>query len=223
MTRVALRVVCLALPAVKSSKSKRPATSSKSHSSSSTSDPASGRVSTSKVNEESRATSGQSSSHRSSSRSKSHQSSTSTSSSKTSTSTDRTLLDPMSLAAANSSLAFPYFLPPLLPQTSSTTSANNHSSSLNYPFSNLSSSLLNPAATLFPFLSPDWFASSSQSIDGFANLAALKPTGNRLRNALLSAKCIVDLSFLSASNESTSVCTVEKVLLIKPIPISPFF
>ena len=184
---------------MKSSKSKRVSTPTKSISSS---DPTTGKVSTSKSNEEPRLTSALSSSHRSSSRSKSHQNSTSTSSSnKPSTSNDRALLDPVSLAAANSSLAFPYFLPPLLSQTSSTTTttsaaANNHSSSINYPFSNLSSSLLNPAATLFPFLSPDWFAaSSSKSIDGFANLASLKPTGNWFRNVPCSLKCIVDLSF----------------------------
>jgi len=70
------------------------------------------------------------------------------------------MLDPLAFAAAAASggLTFPYFLPSLLSQTPSATGTNNNPS--NYPFSSLSSSLANPTAGLYPFLSPDWFTST---------------------------------------------------------------
>jgi hypothetical protein len=100
------------------------------------------------------------------------------------------MLDPLAFAAAaaaaSGGLTFPYFLPSLLSQSASTTNSSsipgaNNSSSTNstttYPFSSLSSSLLNPAATLYPFLSPDWFASPSKFMDGFGNLTSDKSIG----------------------------------------------
>jgi hypothetical protein len=86
-----------------------------------------------------------------------------------STSTDPNMLDPLAFAAAaaaaSGGLAFPYFLPSLLPQSSSATNANASSGTTTnpstYPFSALSTSLANPTAGLYPFLSPDWFTSAS--------------------------------------------------------------
>jgi hypothetical protein len=101
----------------------------------------------------------------SSSRSKSSTNPPPSSSTKTSTNNDPNMLDPLAFAAAaaaaaaNGGLTFPYFLPSLLSQTSSTTGTNNNPST--YPFSSLSSSLSNPTAGLYPFLSPDWFTSAS--------------------------------------------------------------
>jgi hypothetical protein len=89
--------------------------------------------------------------------------SSSSSSTKTSTNNDPNMLDPLAFAAAaaaaSGGLTFPYFLPSLLSQTSSTTGTNNNPST--YPFSSLPSSLSNPTAGLYPFLSPDWFTSTS--------------------------------------------------------------
>ena len=101
--------------------------------------------------------------------------------SKTSTNSDSKTLDTLSFPSAtsvsNSNPTFPFFLPPLLSQTSSTTTGtNNNLSSMTYPFSNLSSSLLNPAASLYPFLSPDWF-SSSTLMDTFTGLSSQNSHG----------------------------------------------
>ncbi|CAF3685431.1 unnamed protein product [Rotaria socialis] len=109
-----------------------------------------------------------SSSTKSSSRSKSsslNPTSNLSSSTKTSTTNDPNMLDPMAFAAAaaaaaSGGLTFPYFLPSLLSQTPSTTTTNNNPSP--YPFS----SLTNPTAGLYPFLSPDWFTSASASSMG---------------------------------------------------------
>jgi hypothetical protein len=84
---------------------------------------------------------------------------------KTSTNSDSNMLDPLTFAAAaaaaaaSGGLTFPYFLPSLLSQTPSTTGTNSNPST--YPFSSLSSSLTNPTAGLYPFLSPDWFTTPS--------------------------------------------------------------
>ena len=86
----------------------------------------------------------------------------------TPTTADPTMLDPLAFAAAaaaaaaSGGLTFPYFLPSLLSQPStSTTNAGANSNASTYPFSSLSSSLANPTAGLYPFLSPDWFTSAS--------------------------------------------------------------
>ncbi|UJR10202.1 hypothetical protein I4U23_014417 [Adineta vaga] len=110
-----------------------------------------------------------SSSNKSSSRSKSSSkqqpslSSTPThvSSTKTSTNNDSSMLDPVAFAAAmaGGGLSFPYFLPSLLSQTPSTATTGTNNNPSTYPFSALSSSLANPTAGLYPFLSPDWFTS----------------------------------------------------------------
>ncbi|CAF1085093.1 unnamed protein product [Rotaria sordida] len=117
-----------------------------------------------------RSSSSSSTTIKSSSRSKSSLNPTSnlSSSSKTSTTTtDSTMLDPLAFAAAaaaaSGSLTFPYFLPSLLSQTSSTTNNNNTNNPSTYPFSSLPTSLTNPTAGLYPFLSPDWFTSASSS------------------------------------------------------------
>ena len=87
----------------------------------------------------------------------------SSSTTKPSTTNDPSMLDPMAFAAAaaaaaaSGGLTFPYFLPSLLSQTPSTAGTNNNPST--YPFSSLTSSLANPTAGLYPFLSPDWFTS----------------------------------------------------------------
>jgi hypothetical protein len=118
------------------------------------------------------------------------------------------MLDPLAFAAAaaaaGGSLPFPYFLPSLLSQSASTTGTNNNSTSP-YPFSSLSSSLLNPAASLYPFLSPDWFTSPSKFMEGFGNLTSDKSTGNKF--FLLILKKFI---FLLDSKESTSHQTVNK-------------
>lgn len=136
------------------------------------------KISTSKIIDESHprstSTSRSSSSNnpnKSSSRSKSTQNSNLTSSSKTPANTDSTMLDPLVFAAATGGLTYPYFLPSLLSQPTET--ANNNPTST-YPFSTLSSSLMNPAATLYPFLSPDWFTSSN----GFGSLTSDKSISN---------------------------------------------
>lgn len=73
------------------------------------------------------------------------------------------MLDPLAFAAAaaaaaaSGGLTFPYFLPSLLSQTPSTAGTTANPST--YPFSSLTSSLANPTAGLYPFLSPDWFTS----------------------------------------------------------------
>jgi len=100
--------------------------------------------------------------HENSRRSSSSRSKTSSNPSNLSSTTnnDSTMLDPLAFAAAaaaaaaSGGLTFPYFLPSLLSQTSSTTGTNNNPST--YPFS----SLTNPTAGLYPFLSPDWFTST---------------------------------------------------------------
>jgi hypothetical protein len=69
------------------------------------------------------------------------------------TNNDSTMVDPMAFAAA-AGLTFPYFLPSLLSQTPSTSGTNTNPSA--YPFS----SLANPTAGLYPFLTPDWLTSS---------------------------------------------------------------
>ncbi len=107
------------------------------------------------------------------------------SSTKTSTNNDSTMLDPLTFAAAaaaaaaSGGLTFPYFLPSLLSQTSSTTGTNNNPST--YPFSSLSSSLTNPTAGLYPFLSPDWFTSPS-SIGAGGNLTDSKQSKKRSKS-----------------------------------------
>ncbi|UJR35819.1 hypothetical protein I4U23_028566 [Adineta vaga] len=171
-------------PSTKSSKSKRttPTTTNTSSSSTKSADTIHDKTSTSKTIDESHShstskstSSRSSSSHnpkKSSSSSSTHSKpSSSTSSSKTPTTTDPTLLDPLAFAAAAAAAAagsggggfttFPYFLPSLLSQTTGT---NNNNSSTSYPFSTLSSSLMNPTAnSLYPFLSPDWLTASSSS------------------------------------------------------------
>ena len=90
---------------------------------------------------------------------------TSTSTKTSTTIPDATTFDPLAFATATTAgLPFSYFLP----SSTSTTS---------YPFSSLPSSLINPAASLYPFLSPDWFTSPSKFIDGFGNLPSTKSTG----------------------------------------------
>jgi hypothetical protein len=104
-------------------------------------------------------------SRRSSSSSRSKSSTNPSSTTKTSTNPDPNMLDPLTFAAAaaaaaaSGGLTFPYFLPSLLSQTSSTTGTNPNPST--YPFSSLSSSLTNPTAGLYPYLSPDWFTTPS--------------------------------------------------------------
>jgi hypothetical protein len=97
----------------------------------------------------------------SSSRSKSSTNHSASTASKTSTTNpDPNSFDPLTFAAAAAAAAaggglpFPYFLPSLLSQTPSATGTNTNPST--YPFSSLSS-LANPTAGLYPFLSPDWF------------------------------------------------------------------
>ena len=118
-------------------------------------------------------------------RSKPMQTSTST---KPSTIPDATTtFDPLAFAAATTAgLSFPYFLPSLLSPTSSSSLNTNSSTSTtpaaaaatpSYPFSSLPPSLMNPAASLYPFLSPDWFTSPSKFMEGFANLPSTKSTG----------------------------------------------
>ncbi|CAF2792120.1 unnamed protein product [Rotaria sp. Silwood2] len=120
-----------------------------------------------------------SSSTKSSSRSKSSLNPTSnlSSSSKTSTTTDPTMLDPLAFAAAaaaaSGGLTFPYFLPSLLSQTSSTTNNNNNPSA--YPFSSLPTSLTNPTAGLYPFLSPDWFTSATTASSSSPSMGNVTP------------------------------------------------
>jgi hypothetical protein len=181
----------LASSKIKSSKSK-PTTSTKTTAPSS--DTVNGKTSTSKVSSEShpRPTSTSSSStssrrsssthnpNKSSTSSKTIQNSTSTKTPTTTatTTTDSTVLDPLAFAASGG-LTFPYFLPSLLSQATSTNTTNPSTNSTGtYPFSSLSSSLLNPAATLYPFLSPDWFTSPSKFMDGYANLTSDKSNGN---------------------------------------------
>ncbi|MCC7159944.1 MAG: hypothetical protein IT281_10465 [Ignavibacteria bacterium] len=107
------------------------------------------------------------------------------------------MLDPLAFAAANigatGGYTFPYFLPSLLSQAASTNSSStatgtNNNSSLNsatsYPFSSLSSSLMNPATTFYPFLSPDWFTSPTKFMDTFNNLPSDKTTGNFNQNLI---------------------------------------
>lgn len=101
----------------------------------------------------------------SSSSSRSKSSTTTPSTPKPSANPDPNMLDPLAFAAAaaaaaaSGGLTFPYFLPSLLSQSPSTAGATNNPST--YPFSSLSSSLANPTAGLYPFLSPDWFTSPS--------------------------------------------------------------
>ncbi|CAF0939581.1 unnamed protein product [Adineta steineri] len=152
---------------VKSSKSKR-STPTTNSSPLSSSDIINDKTSTSKPIDESHhrptSTSSSTSSRRSSStnpKKSSNHNSNVTSSSKLPTNNDSSVLDPLAFAAAaaSGSLTFPYFLPSLLSQSTGT----NNNSSTNYPFSALSSSLINPAAAMYPFLSPDWFTSSASS------------------------------------------------------------
>lgn len=160
------RRVLLASPSTKHSKSKRSHTPS--------SDATNGK--TSKTHDDSRRSSSTSQQPtKSSSRSKQSSnpspnlsSSTRTSTMTTPTTADPTMLDPLAFAAAaaaaaaSGGLTFPYFLPSLLSQSStSTTNAGANSNASTYPFSSLSSSLANPTAGLYPFLSPDWFTSAS--------------------------------------------------------------
>ncbi len=180
----------LASSMIKSSKSKR--TTSHNNNTPLSSDIVNDKTSTSKIVDESHprptSTSSSSTSSRrsssnnpnksSTSRSKPTPNSTSTSSIKTPTNnTDSTMLDPLAFAAASGGLTFPYFLPSLLSQSPSTTGTNTNPSTT-YPFSSLSSSLMNPAAALYPFFSPDWFTSSSKFMDGFANIPSDQSIGN---------------------------------------------
>lgn len=154
----------------------------------SSSDTSNGKNSRTKILDESHprptsTSSSSTSSHRSSSKTNPIKSSTSSSSTRskpmqTSTSTkpstttlpDSTTFDPLAFATATTAaLPFPYFLPAL--------NTNPSTSSTSYPFSSLPSSLINPAASLYPFLSPDWFTSPSKFIDGFANLSSAKSNG----------------------------------------------
>jgi hypothetical protein len=117
------------------------------------------------------------------------------------------MLDPLAFAAAaaaSGGLQYPYFLPSLLSQTSGT---NN-----NYPFSTLSSSLMNPSATLYPFLSPDWFTSSSKFMDGYTGLTSDKSSSNFPIHFVLK-----HFFLLLDSKESTSNQTVNKILFNKNI------
>jgi hypothetical protein len=185
--------IYLASSTIKSSKSKRTTSITNTPS-----DNVNGKSTTSKIPDEShpRSTSVSSSSTSSrrsssnnpnktstssSSRSKLNQNHNSSSSTKTPTNNDPTMLDPLAFStAATGGLTFPYFLPSLLSQSPSI-GTNNNTATGTYPFSNLSSSLMNPAATLYPFLSPDWFASSSKLMDGFGNLSTEKSNGKLKR------------------------------------------
>ncbi|CAF1608185.1 unnamed protein product [Adineta ricciae] len=164
-------------PSVKSSKSKRttPATNTSLASTNATHD----KTSTSKTTDESyrrpTSTSSSASSRPSSSsnqkKSSHSKSSNTTASTKTPVNADSTLLDPLAFAAAAAAAAagggnlttFPYFLPSLLSQPTGTNNNNNNNTATSYPFSTLSSSLMNPTGSLYPFLSPDWLTTSPAS------------------------------------------------------------
>ena len=168
--------LALVSPAKSSSKSKR--TSSTAHSSSPA---ANEKPSTSKIADESRRSSTTS---KRSSRPTSDRNSHSLSSTKPAATHDPNMLDPLAFAAASGTLPFPYFLPSLLSQTTNSSSAKtNHLAGMGaYPFSNLSSSLANPAAALYPFLSPDWFTASAKMTDNLEEFNSLKPKGSPSRS-----------------------------------------
>jgi len=162
------KIYFLASSVIKSSKSKSTTSTNHSHSS----DKSNGKTSSSSKHTDD-------SSHprptsTSSSSTSSRRSASNRQSKSSATTTDSTPLDPLAFAnAATGGLAYSYFLPSLLSQS---TGANTNSSSSTYPFSSLSSSLLNPSAALYPFFSPDWLAASSSSkfLEGFPNLSTGK-------------------------------------------------
>ena len=159
--------------------------------------------------------------------------STRTSTMTTPTTSDPTMLDPLAFAAAaaaaaaSGGLTFPYFLPSLLSQPStSTTNAGATSNASSYPFSSLSSSLANPTAGLYPFLSPDWFTSASSmgnltpgkyrghlpSSEGSATLPDTKSSKKR-------AKSIRTLAEEHEKNASTSNASLlHSALVTLPWP-----
>ena len=147
-------------PKSKSSIQPSPTTTKSSKTKSSHTSSASPDVTNGKKHDDSRRSSSSSSRPKSSTN---HANSSSSTTSKTSTATpDPNMLDPLAFAAAaaaaaaaSGGLSFPYFLPSLLSQTPSATGTSTNPST--YPFSSLSSSLTNPTAGLYPFLSPDWF------------------------------------------------------------------
>ncbi len=69
---------------------------------------------------------------------------------------------------------------------------------------------MNPAATLYPFLSPDWFTSSSKLMNGFGNVTPDKSMGNLRGNIPF-----IDFSygFILDSKESTLPPIVNKTIL----------
>ncbi|CAF4171071.1 unnamed protein product [Rotaria socialis] len=127
------------------------------------------------------------------------------------------MLDPLAFAAANvgatGGYTFPYFLPSLLSQTASTNSSStaagtNNNSSLNsttsYPFSSLSSSLMNPATTFYPFLSPDWFTSPTKFMDTFNNLPSDKTTDSKESISHQTSKSKQSQKNVSSENKHSS-------------------
>ncbi|CAF2096983.1 unnamed protein product [Rotaria magnacalcarata] len=126
------------------------------------------------------------------------------------------MLDPLAFAAANvgatGGYTFPYFLPSLLSQTASTSSSTaagtNNNSSLNsttaYPFSSLSSSLMNPATTFYPFLSPDWFTSPTKFMDTFNNLPSDKTTDSKESTSHQTSKSKQSQKNVSSENKHSS-------------------
>ena len=118
---------------------------------------------------------------------------------KPSTTNDPTMLDPLTFAAAAAAatggLSFPYFLPSLLSQQTSSTSGTNTNPST-YPFSSLSSSLTNPTAGLYPFLSPDWFQSAAT--------ATTPPTLTNLQDSKQSKKRSKSIRTLTEEHEKNS-------------------
>lgn len=129
----------------KSTKSKQSSSTNITKSSSSSSEShVNNKNGTSSSHRSKSSSSGKSHPNTNSSTSKSSTTNTNESTSHNVTSTPGPLLDPLSLTST-----FPYFLPPFLTPSGTTN-----------PFSNLSTSLLNPTASLYPFLSPDWFTST---------------------------------------------------------------
>ncbi|CAF2391370.1 unnamed protein product [Rotaria sp. Silwood2] len=139
-----------------------------------------------------------------SSRSKTNRNSTNLT---TSTNNTSTMLDPLTFAATNASttggFTFPYFLPSLLSQTtnSSSTTGTNNNSSTTYPFSSLSSSLINPATTFYPFLSPDWFTSPTKFMDTFNNLSSDKSIDSKESTSHQTSKSKQSQKHISSENK----------------------
>ncbi|CAF3377823.1 unnamed protein product [Rotaria sp. Silwood1] len=124
-----------------------------------------------------------------------------------STNNTSTILDPLTFATTNASttggFTFPYFLPSLLSQTtnSSSTTGTNNNSTTTYPFSSLSSSLVNPATTFYPFLSPDWFTSSTKFMDTFNNLTSDKSINSKESSSHQASKSKQSQKHISSENK----------------------